>query len=70
LQLNNLYEECIKKIREVAFGSAYVKNGQDPLFICLNIYTEQNYKLLSKIASIIDENISNSENVEQETPNV
>jgi hypothetical protein len=53
------FEECIKKIREVAFGSSYIKNGNDPLFICLNIYTEQNYKLLSKIATIINDNFGN-----------
>jgi len=53
------FENCIKKIREVAFGSSYIKNGNDPLFICLNIYTEQNYKLLRKIATIIHENFGN-----------
>jgi hypothetical protein len=53
------FESCIKKIREVAFGSAYVKNGNDPLFICLNIHTEQNFKLLSKVAEIIHENFGN-----------
>jgi hypothetical protein len=53
------FETCIKKIREVAFGSPYVKNGNDPFFICLNIYTEQNYKLLTKIANIIQDNFGN-----------
>ena len=53
------FELCIKKIREVAFGSGYVANGNDPLFICLNIYNEQNFKLLSKIATIIHENFGN-----------
>lgn len=51
------FEECIKKIRETAFGSAYVVNGNDPFFLCLNIYTESNYKLLNKIAEILSDNL-------------
>ena len=53
------FETCITKIRETAFGSQFVKNGTDPLFICLNIYTENNYKILRKIAKILDRQFGN-----------
>lgn len=53
------FEACIIKIRETAFGSQFVKNGTDPLFICLNIYTENNYKMLSKIAKILHRQLGN-----------
>ena len=52
------FEKCIEVIREIAFHSN-LRNNSDPLFLCLNIHSNYNYKLLTKIADIIFRNLGN-----------
>ena len=53
LLLNDeLFEDCIEVISKFAFSDKFLNNFNDPLFLFLNINTE-NYNTLNKVAKII-----------------
>jgi len=49
-------DQCMERIAETAFSNE-IRNNSDPLFIYLNITCYDNYKLLEKIANILDKHI-------------
>lgn len=51
------FDKCIEVIRNVAF-SKNIRNYGDPLFLNLNIYPNENYQLLKKIADILNNRLS------------
>jgi len=51
------FEKCVEVIRNVAF-SAQLRNYNDPLFINLNVYPNENYQLLVKIATILNKHLA------------
>ena len=52
------FEKCIEVVRYVAFNSS-LRNNSDPLFLCININCDYNYRLLDKIADILFRNLGN-----------
>ena len=48
-----LFEDCCKKIKDIAFVSGEVDNYNDPLFLALNLNVNKNVNTLNKIKDII-----------------